>query len=372
MPKTICHLLINYNSKNQSYTTDLLEGLDYASPDNHFVYSHSKTVGDANYTKVMTYRDQSRFVRLFKLLKRLLSDAHFRHLFRQLSIKELLKWVLLIEQNIDVLHVHHEHVIPVDVLEYFKVSEVKIIITLRGRDLLVKTSDNERARELHEKLIRATQIHCISNYLNDYLFRLYRLQAVVIYRGLELPSIENIKTNYSIKSPLQIIAAGRLVWEKGHIYLIESIARLRQKGHNIHVDIYGDGVLKEFLQFRIHQLQLQNEVILKGHVEPKTLRTIYKNYNLAVQPSVSEALSNGLIDFTLHNVPCVISDAGGMPEIIKHKANGIVFSKNDMLALDNAILDATTLDIKTLEEHNSHNRVKFSRTEEIKQLLTLY
>lgn len=371
MVKKICHLLINYGSKNQEYTSNLLAGLNQASKDHHFIYCH-RAASNSKSIELVVANDKLRALAFFKIMKLWITNSQFRTLLKEIGLKNMLKWIWLIDYKIDVLHVHHEHVIPVVVLEYFKLNNVNIIITLRGRDLLVNTEQRNKTEELRKKLALASHIHCISKYIDSQLYRLFKLNGTIIYRGQEMPEEENIKTSFNNAQPLKIIAAGRLVWEKGHIFLIESIARLKNQGHAISVDIYGDGNLQEFLSFRIKQLNLESEIRLMGFIDNNLLKDQYKNYDLAVQPSLSEALSNGLIDFTFHNLPCVITDVGGMTEIVEHKVNGIVFSNKDMLLLDDAILQASNLDHEKLLVFNNKNRLKFAKTEEINKMLMLY
>lgn len=371
MDKKICHLLISYGNKNQVYTSDLLDSLNKASNDEHFIYCHLQ-YQKAKGIKVIVPRDRSKISALCCILLLFIKNSDFRKLYRQIGRNEIFKWIWLIDCGIDVLHVHHEHAISLSMLEYFKSKGVKIIITLRGRDLLVNTNDKHRFKELNRKLNCATQLHSISSFMNKRLYELFGLDGVIVYRGQSLPREEHQIINLNTLEPIKIIAVGRLVWEKGHIFLIESIARLKKRGLHVSVDIYGDGNLKEFLSFRIKQLDLEKEVILKGYVDNKILKSIYQNYNLAVQPSLSEALSNGLIDFSFHNLPCVITNYGGMSEVIRHEVNGIVFKGNNMLMMDDAILETKYLDFNNLVTFNKLNRVKYSKKREIKEMLKFY
>src|SRR5690606_2994062 len=103
----------------------------------------------------------------------------------------------------------------------------------------------------------------------------YGLDGTVVYRGQILPDKENIKTANTFSDVIKILVVGRLVWEKGHIYLIESISRLVKAGHKVEVDIYGTGNIKELLSFRIHQLQLENIIHFKGFVSNNELKKMY-------------------------------------------------------------------------------------------------
>src|SRR5690606_3213874 len=117
--------------------------------------------------------------------------------------------------------------------EYFKNKGVKIIISLRGRDLLVNSQDAILSDNLNEKLNLADEIHCISQFMKNELLKKYSLESKMVYRGQQLPELNDIKQSQNYTNKLKIIAVGRLAWEKGHIYLIESIHRLVNEGHSI-------------------------------------------------------------------------------------------------------------------------------------------
>lgn len=371
MPKKICHLLIFYGNKNQKYTQDLLENIHKSSNDEHFIYCHGKSL-EPNKIRLIVSVKQSKIIALFQFLNLFSTDSNFRLLVKSLSKRNIYKWLWLIAYKIDVLHIHHAHAISNDVIQYFKHKGVRIIISLRGRDLLVNSENEKEFKYLKNKLVLADEIHCISHFMKNELLRLYRLNAKVVYRGQQLPQEGAVKLSSSYTDTIKIIVVGRLVWEKGHIYLVESIYRLLKKGYLFDVDIYGEGNLRELLQFRIKQLELEKVIRLKGFLENTSLKSSYKYYDIAVQPSLSEALSNGLIDFMFHNLPCVITDVGGMPEIIEHKKNGIVFNRKNMLQLDEAILEAKKIDFKALVQYNTEIRYKFTSNSEAEGLIKLY
>lgn len=371
MPKKVCHLLVAYGNKNQKYTGDLIEKLNNSSSDEHFIYCHRKH-SNSEHTRVVVSVDQPKINAIFQFLHLYATDNEYRKLSKRLTKRNIYKWLWLIAYKIEVIHIHHAHAISIEVIEYFKAKGIKTIISLRGRDLLVNTQNATEAELLKNKLILADEVHCISHYMKDELLKLFGLHAKVVYRGLQLPQKADVKQNQRQSDIIKIIAAGRLDWDKGHIYLIESISRLVEKGYLCEVDIFGEGELEEFLQFRINQLGLEKVIHLKGFLDNPALRSIYKNYDIAVQPSLTEALSNGLIDFMFHNLPCVITNADGMPEIIEHGRNGIVFKKENMLDLDWAILEARHIDFENLIRYNSEIREKFTSEREVGGLLKFY
>lgn len=371
MPKKICHLLIVFGNKNQEYTKNLLERLSEASTDEHFVFCH-KSFLQSDKIKLAVSAKRPTLKNLFQIIRFYILDSDFRKLTLKINRHNIFKWIGLITTNIDTLHIHHAHAIPVELIEYFKKKKTKIIISLRGRDLLVNTKNTSLYNNLKAKLKLADKIHCISHFMKNELLKKYSLDSVVVYRGQPLPELNNLKQSKKLTDKLKIIAVGRLVWEKGHIYLIESIFRLLNKGLFMEVDIYGEGELYEFLQFRINQLGLEKNVHLKGFKDNAMLKTIYKDYDIVVQPSLTEALSNGLIDFMFHNLPCVITDVGGMLEVIENNKNGIVINRNNMISMDEAILKAKEIDFAELIQYNNKIKNKFSAENEVKGMLDLY
>jgi glycosyltransferase involved in cell wall biosynthesis len=369
--KNICHVLIAFGNKNQNYTTALLNSLNNLSSSCHFVYCHAK-LEDSRYINIIQSKSLSRWKSYLLIFKLSLRDSKFKKLYHQIGYTKIYKWLLLINQEIDVIHVHHMHIIPVEILDYFKSKNVNIIVSLRGRDLLLNTKNEKNYLELLNKLELASSIHTISNYMACNLKSRFQFSCEVIYRGIVMPEKENIKKTNPKSNSIKAIAVGRLVWEKGHIYLLESIIRLIKKGQPIELDIFGDGPLLEFLNFRINQLGLENNIALKGYVANNKLKTLYKNYNVALQPSLSEALSNGLMDFMVHNLPCVVSSAGGMNEIIVHGENGFVFNILNPSEIDDYIIKAANMDFKKLKAFNDTYKNKFDHRIEVKKLDNLY
>lgn len=60
-------------------------------------------------------------------------------------------------------------------------------------------------------------------------------------------------------------------------------------------------------------------------------------FDLFVMPSRSEGLCRSLIEAMQQGLPSVVSDAGGMKELIRHGLDGLVVPKEDPTALANAI-----------------------------------
>lgn len=380
----IVHLVRTFGHGNQLYTKSFLESISIKDISNEHVVVCNSIMTKSQLIKVISSSKENKYIYILKNFSSVmmnLCDRNFLKYFGHYSLKRkiniLIKWLPLINLKPSLVHIHHLHIVNIELLKFLKSNQIKLIISFRGRDLLVNVEDVNKLKVLLSKVFEVDHIHVISEYLKKKVIQLNIDRPVtVIYRGIDskLSEFKNEKKD-EVKinqQPIRMISIGRLVWEKGHVYLIESLYRLIRTGHEITLDIYGEGILEEFLKFRVCQLNLDKNVNFKGHVSQKTLRDNYKNYDLAVQPSLSEALSNSLLELTLFNIPCVISNVGGMMEIIHDNMNGVVFDINNPLELDDSIFKALKLDIEKIKYFNSSHMEKFYRIKEIENFIDLY
>jgi len=383
--KQVVHILRHFGHPNQSYTTKLLESLNLDSSK----LTH-KVVCDSilkNSKGIQVFKTNSYRTIFFNplaclwSLKMVLLDSFYKEVTKEFSfknrLKKAVKWLPLWKQKPDVIHIHHLQVVDLWLLKYIKSKNIKCVLSLRGMELMRETLNKEKQSLFLEKITCVDKVHVISQFMFDYALEksIPKQKLIKVYRGFDKEIIlsKNLKSDdYTKCETIKIIAVGRLAWEKGHEQLLDSVARFKKKGYQMSLDIYGEGPLEENLKFRVYQLELMNEIFFKGQVSNHELKEQYKKYDVAVQPSLFEALSNGLLDFAIHLLPCVIPNVGGMPEIIKQGQNGIVYNPENPEALDKAILDALQLDKQNLRNVNNSIYKTFSIENELFGLNDIY
>jgi glycosyltransferase involved in cell wall biosynthesis len=266
------------------------------------------------------------------------------------------------------VHIHHFQTVSKTILEYFKLKNLPILVSFRGSDLITRSQN----KDFYKKIKYASHIHTISRYMK-FLFedKSIDIPISVIYRSINKIS-SKAKAQQVFNNPTRIISVGRLVWIKGHFYLLDALYNLKKQGFNFSLDIYGEGDLRSFYEFRIKQLGLEANVFLKGFIDNNLLKKEYETYDLAIQPSFFEALSNGLLDLISHNIPCVISNQGGMMELIEPGVNGEIFDINQPSTLEKAILRCLNLDKNIVANFNSSFLEDFSSEVELDKFEKLY
>jgi len=134
-----------------------------------------------------------------------------------------------------------------------------------------------------------------------------------------------------------ILCNSRLGKRKGVKYLIKAIPIVLKSLPEAQLILIGEGVEKESLKRLADELKLDKQVKFLGQVEHQKLPVIYRKSSLFVLPSLSESLSNSLLEALACGLPVVATKVGGNPELVT-KQNGILVLPADSRALAWAII----------------------------------
>jgi len=119
-----------------------------------------------------------------------------------------------------------------------------------------------------------------------------------------------------------VLFVGRLVYEKGVQVLINSLPKILTSV-NAKLVIVGDGYMMDSLKRQAESMGLTNKVFLTGFLDEQSLRSLYKCADVCVVPSLYEPFGITALEAMAARVPVVVSDAGGLSEIIEHDVTGI-------------------------------------------------
>ena len=125
--------------------------------------------------------------------------------------------------------------------------------------------------------------------------------------------------------------------EKGLTSLLEAFAQIHRRHPQARLLIVGGGPIEEQLKQRARDLRLGAACRFEPPVE--SVAPWLRAMDIFVLPSLSEALSNSLMEAMACGCPAVASDVGGNPELVEHGRTGLVFPAGDSQALA-AALDA--------------------------------
>jgi L-malate glycosyltransferase len=130
----------------------------------------------------------------------------------------------------------------------------------------------------------------------------------------------------------RLLTVGALAEKKGHTYLLEAMTRLP----SAHLELVGDGELREELEASIGRLGLEQTVELAGALPKERVAELMREADLFVLPSLSETFGCVLIEAMASGTPSVASRTGGVPEVLGEDAGELV-EPADPAALAQAI-----------------------------------
>lgn len=131
--------------------------------------------------------------------------------------------------------------------------------------------------------------------------------------------------------PIRFAIVGRLSPHKGPDLAIAALRRLIDRGDDVALELWGDGLLREELSNNAKGLPVR----LLGHsADPER---IFADIDVLLCPSRREASSNSVLEAMARGIACIVSDVGGLPELVAHGRAGIVVPAGDARALADAM-----------------------------------
>ena len=125
--------------------------------------------------------------------------------------------------------------------------------------------------------------------------------------------------------------SARLSPEKNHVQLVDAVARLRGMGIRARVLMIGDGALREAIESRAREREVQHDVVITGF--QRDVRPYVAVCDAMVLCSRTEAFSLAAIEAMAMGKPFVHSDVGGAAEMIRPGEDGFLFPVGDTGAL---------------------------------------
>ncbi len=137
--------------------------------------------------------------------------------------------------------------------------------------------------------------------------------------------------------PDQVVvgAVGALELRKGHRYLLDALAELRNRNVALRCFIAGAGAQRAALEEQARRLGLGPAVAFMGSIADP--RTLFWAIDIFVQPSMMEGLGVALLEAMACGLAAVASRAGGMAEVIEDRQDGLLVAPGDCAAIARAI-----------------------------------
>jgi colanic acid/amylovoran biosynthesis glycosyltransferase len=219
---------------------------------------------------------------------------------------------------------------------------IPVIISCRGSHVTV-TPHNPAKLYMREGLRKtfelAAAVHCVSeatfNEAAEYGLKPSKSRII---RPAVDPEFFAPLTGEKPKSEvLKVISTGSLVWRKGYVDALIAIRRLVDSGIKVQYEIIGDGEDQQAIIFSIQDLSLQDHVVLRGKLSADEIRKRLQDADVFLLTSLTEGISNAVLEGMSCGLPVVTTESGGMREAVTNGVEGYVVPVMDPVSVANAL-----------------------------------
>lgn len=126
--------------------------------------------------------------------------------------------------------------------------------------------------------------------------------------------------------PFHMVSIASLVPKKNHIFLLDVMKILLEKGYNVTLDVLGDGVLRPMLEQKVKERGLEGRLVFRGSVGSIPQRLW--EAQLYVHPAWYEPFGLVLLEAMATGLPVVSLDGQGNRELVLENQNGFMLPAN--------------------------------------------
>ncbi|RJP55267.1 MAG: glycosyltransferase family 1 protein [Anaerolineaceae bacterium] len=138
------------------------------------------------------------------------------------------------------------------------------------------------------------------------------------------------------KDDVFFVAVGRLVYEKGHEFLVEAMSTVTKSDSRAVAGICGAGPLHDQLQAQIEKLNLHDKVKLLGQWDE--IPELLAASDVFVLPSRWEGLPMALLEGMMAGLPVIATRVEGVDEVVQPGEHGLLAPLESPAELAQAIL----------------------------------
>lgn len=304
-----------------------------------------RLIKDGHDVTVVTYREgelpyyeNDKGVEVYRVDNYMITPNNFIDWIMQLNFNLVAKASELIakEGNFDVIHAH----------DWLVANAAKTLKHAYNIPLVstIHATESGRNSGIHDETQRyindtewmltyeSTEVIVNSNFMKGHIQGLFGLpfdKINVIPNGINLTNFNGIERDYEFRRQYAldnekiILYMGRLVYEKGIQHLIAAMPKILDNYHDAKLIIAGKGGMIDELKAQVEYMGISNKVYFTGYLDAKQVQKMYKCADVAVFPSTYEPFGIVALEAMLAGVPIVVSDVGGLNEIVEHGVTGM-------------------------------------------------
>jgi len=134
--------------------------------------------------------------------------------------------------------------------------------------------------------------------------------------------------NRNLKGVMHLIFVGSLVAGKNPLYAIQLVEQLAQKGYEVSLTLYGEGVDRNKLEQYCIANKLEDRVVLKGNQTTETIKKAYQDSHFVVLPSISEGWPKVIAEGMFWGCLPLATKVSCIPFMVDNGNRGLLLDRN--------------------------------------------
>lgn len=176
----------------------------------------------------------------------------------------------------------------------------------------------------------------ISHYVKDYYsFFNHKCEGVILFNAAAHISSKPIPINKK-NDRLYLLSISGLNDNKNLFLLLKLSAELKRRNCPHCIYIAGEGPLKQDIEKTIKELKIDENVVLLGY--QTDIPDLLDKMDVYVHPAQNEGFGIAVVEAMARKLPIVVSNRGGLIEIIENGYNGLICDWNNPMEWADAIM----------------------------------
>ena len=320
-----------------------------------------RLIKDGHNVTVVTYKEgnladfeDDKGVKVYRVPNFMINPTNFNEWIMQLNFNLVAKTTELINsgEKFDVIHAH-DWLVAYAAKTLKNSFDIPLVATIHateaGRNAGIH---NESQRYINDTewllTYEATEVIVNSKFMKGDIQRLFGLpfeKINVIPNGINLTAFNGAERDYDYRRQFAmdnekiIFTLGRLVYEKGIQHLIASMPKILKGYNDVKLVIGGKGAMLDSLKAQAEALGISDKVYFAGFLDAKQVVKMYKCADISVFPSTYEPFGIVALEGMLSGTPTVVSDVGGLNEIVTHGVDGMKSYAGNANSIADSILE---------------------------------
>ena len=245
-----------------------------------------------------------------------------------------------IHHKMDIVHMHSAQAHALGVMAHW-LGNPSVLILSRRVDFPIRnnffTQWKYNYRGIHKIL-------CVSRKIEEIVKSAIKNKnkCTTVYSGIDLKkfdtdtSTDYFRQTYHIPPETLLIGnTSALAGHKDYFTFVDTCKMLIKRGINARFFIMGEGPMRDEIQAYIRQNGLENEIVMTGFM--KNIAEVLPEIDYFLMTSKTEGLGTSILDAFACRIPVVATNAGGIPEMVRHNETGLCYRVGDSEGLANGI-----------------------------------